>query len=74
MKLYTLEEMLDKEFGPIGTAERDKFEEEVANSLNEDKMGHTLKDTREKHSREIEHRRQRKSRICINGKIKTTQV
>lgn len=48
MKLYTLEEMLDKEFGPIGTAERDKFEEEVENSLNEDKMSHTLKDTREK--------------------------
>ena len=33
MKLYSFDDMLDEEFGPIGTPERDAFEKEVSDAV-----------------------------------------
>lgn len=33
MELYSFDEMLNEEFGPIGTPDRDAFEKEVSDSV-----------------------------------------
>ena len=33
MKLYTLEEMMDRDMGPVGTPRRDEFEAKLAEEI-----------------------------------------
>lgn len=46
MKLYDFEEILDEEFGPIGTPERDEFERNVDESVHAYEIGELIKKTR----------------------------
>ncbi|MCD8284776.1 MAG: helix-turn-helix domain-containing protein [Prevotellaceae bacterium] len=46
MKLYTLEECLDKRFGPVGTPERDELEAEVNADLQAYFVGNAVKKAR----------------------------
>jgi len=43
MKLYTLEEMLDKHFGKIGTPRRDEHESKVQEAVNAYRIGEAIK-------------------------------
>lgn len=47
MKLYSFDEILDKDFGPIGTAERDEFERNVDESVQAYRVGEAIKQARE---------------------------
>lgn len=46
MKLIPFEQVLDREFGPIGTPERDRFEAEVAASVHAYEIGEAIKKAR----------------------------
>lgn len=50
MKLHTLDEMKDKVFGPIGTPERDQYEQELADELHAYHVGEAIKQAREAQS------------------------
>ncbi|MCH5175653.1 MAG: helix-turn-helix transcriptional regulator [Prevotellaceae bacterium] len=47
MKLIPFEEVLDRDFGPIGTPRRDKFEAEVAAAVHAYHLGEAIKRTRQ---------------------------
>ena len=46
MKLYTLDEILDKALGPVGTLERDEHERKVAEAVNAYRIGEAIKKAR----------------------------
>ncbi|MBR1789849.1 MAG: helix-turn-helix transcriptional regulator [Bacteroidaceae bacterium] len=46
MKLYTMEEVLDEAFGPIGTPKRDAHERRVAVSVHAYELGEAIKKAR----------------------------
>lgn len=46
MKLIPFEQVLDKEFGPVGTSERDEFEAEVAEAVHAYEIGEAIKKAR----------------------------
>lgn len=50
MKLYILEEMLDKHFGKIGTPRRDEHERKVQEAVNAYRIGETIKAERLKNN------------------------
>lgn len=45
-ELYSLDEALDKHFGPIGTPERDEHEARVAEAVRAYELGEAIKKTR----------------------------
>jgi ribosome-binding protein aMBF1 (putative translation factor) len=47
MKLYTLDEMMDRDIGPIGTPKRDEFERKLADELHAYHIGEAIKQARE---------------------------
>lgn len=47
IKLYTHEELEDKYLGPIGTPERDRFEQQLAEELHAYHVGEAIKQARE---------------------------
>jgi ribosome-binding protein aMBF1 (putative translation factor) len=47
MKLYSFEELLDEDYGPIGTPERDKFERDVDEAVQAYRVGEAIKQARE---------------------------
>ena len=47
IKLYTMNELLDRDLGPIGTPERDEFEQELADELHAYRVGEAIKKARE---------------------------
>lgn len=47
MKLYSFEELLDEDFGKIGTPERDEFERNVDESVRAFRVGKAIKQARE---------------------------
>lgn len=46
MKLIPFEELLDRDFGPIGTPERDQFEADVAEAVRAYEVGEAIKKAR----------------------------
>ena len=46
MKLYSFEELLEEDFGPIGSPERDEFEHDVDESVHAWKLGEAIKKAR----------------------------
>lgn len=46
MKLYDFDEVLDEEFGPVGTPERDEFEANVDEAVHAYKLGEAIKQAR----------------------------
>lgn len=46
MKLYDFDEVLDEEFGPVGTPERDEFEVSVDEAVHAYKLGEAIKQAR----------------------------
>lgn len=46
MKVYTQEELLDRDLGPVGTPERDKFEAELAEELHAYHVGEAIRQAR----------------------------
>ena len=46
MKTYTLEEMEDKHIGKVGTPERDKYEQELAEEIQAYHLGEVIKEAR----------------------------
>ena len=47
MKLYSFEEMLDEDYGKIGTPERDAFERKVDEAVHAYRVGEAIKQARE---------------------------
>ena len=47
MKLHTLEELTDRDIGPIGTPKRDAFEQKLATELHAYHVGEAIKQARE---------------------------
>ena len=47
IKLYTMNELLDRDLGPTGTPERDEFEQELADELHAYRVGEAIKKARE---------------------------
>lgn len=47
MKLTTLDELIDRDLGPIGTPERDEFEAQLAEDLHAYHVGKAIKQARE---------------------------
>lgn len=47
MKLTTLDELIDRDLGPIGTPERDEFEAQLAEELHAYHVGKAIKQARE---------------------------
>ena len=47
MKLTTLDELIDRDLGPIGTPERDEFETQLAEDLHAYHVGKAIKQARE---------------------------
>lgn len=47
MKLHTLEELTDRDIGPIGTPKRDAFERKLAAELHAYHVGEAIKQARE---------------------------
>ena len=47
IKLYTMNELLDRDLGPVGTPERDEFEQELADELHAYRVGEAIKKARE---------------------------
>ena len=50
MKLYTLDELMDRDIGPIGTPKRDAFERKLADELPAYHVGEAIKKAREAQS------------------------
>ncbi len=50
MKFYDFEDILNEDYGPVGTQERDKFEAEVEEAVNAYKLGEAIKEARMKQS------------------------
>ena len=50
MKLHTLEELMDRDIGPIGTPKCDTFEEKLATDLHAYHVGEAIKQAREAQS------------------------
>lgn len=46
MKLYTLNELMDRDIGPIGTSKRDEFERKLADELHAYHIGEAIKKAR----------------------------
>lgn len=46
MKLYDFEEILDEEYGPVGTPERDEFERGVDEAVHAYKLGEAIRQAR----------------------------
>ena len=46
LKLYSLEEVLDKAIGPVGTKERDEHERRVAEAVHAYRIGEAIKKAR----------------------------
>ena len=46
MKTYTLDEMKDKHIGKVGTPERDKYEQELAEEIQAYHLGEAIKEAR----------------------------
>ena len=46
MKLYSFEELLDEDYGPIGTPERDEFERDVDVAVQAYRVGEAIKQAR----------------------------
>ena len=46
MKIYTLDEMKDKHIGKVGTPERDKYEQELAEEIQAYHLGEAIKEAR----------------------------
>lgn len=46
MKLYNFEELLEEDFGPVGTPERDEFERSVDESVHAYKVGEAIRQAR----------------------------
>ena len=46
MKFYTIEEMKDKHIGKVGTPERDKYEQELAEEIQAYHLGEAIKEAR----------------------------
>ena len=46
MKMYSLDEIIDRDLGVIGTPERDKFENEVENAVKAYHIGEAIKQAR----------------------------
>ena len=46
MKLYTLDEMMDRDIGPVGTPERDRFDAEVAGEIHAYHIGEAIRQAR----------------------------
>lgn len=46
MKTYTLEEMEDKHIGKVGTPERDKYEQKLAEEIQAYHLGEAIKEAR----------------------------
>ena len=47
MKLYSFDELLEEDLGPVGTPERDKFESSVDESVHAYHVGKAIKQARE---------------------------
>ena len=47
MKLYTLEELKERDLGPVGTPERDKYEAQLTEELHAYHIGKAIKQARE---------------------------
>ena len=47
MKLYSFEELLDEDYGKVGTPERDKFERSVDEAVHAYRVGEAIKQARE---------------------------
>ena len=50
MKLHTLDELTDRDIGPIGTPKRDAFEQKLADELRAYHVGEAIKQARESQS------------------------
>ena len=46
LKLYTMDEVLDEAIGPVGTPERDEFEQSVDEAVHAYKLGEAIKQAR----------------------------
>ncbi|MBO5583599.1 MAG: helix-turn-helix transcriptional regulator [Prevotella sp.] len=46
MKLYTLNELMDRDIGPVGTPKRDEFERKLADELHAYHIGEAIKKAR----------------------------
>lgn len=46
MKVHTMNELLDRDLGPVGTKERDEFEKEVADDIQAYRVGEAIKRAR----------------------------
>ena len=46
MKFYTMDEMKDKHIGKVGTPERDKYEQELAEEIQAYHLGEAIKEAR----------------------------
>ena len=46
MKLYTLDELKDRDLGPVGTPERDEFEAQLAEEIHAYHVGEAIKQAR----------------------------
>ena len=46
MKLHTMEELLDRDLGPVGTAEREEFEAQVREEIQAYHVGEAIKQAR----------------------------
>ena len=46
MKLYSFEELLDEDYGPIGSPERDEFERDVDEAVQAYRVGEAIKQAR----------------------------
>ncbi len=46
LKLYSMEEVLDKAFGPVGTKDRDEHERRVAEAVHAYRIGEAIKKAR----------------------------
>lgn len=46
MKVYTLNELKDRDLGPVGTPERDEFEAQVAEEIHSYHVGEAIKQAR----------------------------
>ena len=47
IKLYTMNELLDRDLGPIGTPKRDEYERKLADELHAYRVGEAIKKARE---------------------------
>lgn len=46
MKVHTMNELLDRDLGPVGTKERDEFEKEAADDIQAYRVGEAIKRAR----------------------------